>query len=296
MTQRFSASNVARLAACPGSADLELAIPGWVPPVVDPMKGAKGRGTLVHDALQDTSSWPLAQLSDASDAVAELAEVHYIKRRAALASTKVLDTWLTDTFGKHEVKPEVITWLCKLQMMTPAQLRFISDALAYVRAVRMNLAPDVEIIAEENITADWLETKPGTTPDLILMSISHLEVIDYKAGKIEVPVENNEQLMYYAACYIDVAIDADEITLHIVQPGNMNSWTISRTALLAWMQEMRKAEQRIMKKDTTLVPGDHCKFCPANPHSRGDKGRPFCPPMMQLLYPAPQLDIDALLE
>ena len=46
--------------------------------------------------------------------------------------------------------------------------------------------------------------------------------------------------------------------------------------------------------DTTLVPNDHCTFCPANPHSRGDKGSPLCPPMMQKLYPF-DVDEDAIL-
>jgi hypothetical protein len=34
------------------------------------------------------------------------------------------------------------------------------------------------------------------------------------------------------------------------------------------------------------MPSDHCKFCPAYPHSRAaEKGSPPCPVTLQLLYP-----------
>lgn len=49
MSHRFSASVAARYTACPASANLELAIPNWEPPVVDPDAGAKGRGTMLHE-------------------------------------------------------------------------------------------------------------------------------------------------------------------------------------------------------------------------------------------------------
>lgn len=46
----------------------------------------------------------------------------------------------------------------------------------------------------------------------------------------------------------------------------------------------------------TFSPGDHCKFCPANPHGRGAKGKPYCPAMMGLLYPQPAVNYDEMLE
>ena len=51
------------------------------------------------------------------------------------------------------------------------------------------------------------------------------------------------------------------------------------------MHKAKQAEQKIIAGDPTRTPSDNCTFCPANPHSRSDKGRPLCPEMMQLLYP-----------
>ena len=49
----------------------------------------------------------------------------------------------------------------------------------------------------------------------------------------------------------------------------------------------QQTEQKILTRDKTLSPSDHCTFCPAYPHSRSEKGRPLCPVTMQLLYPDP---------
>jgi hypothetical protein len=53
------------------------------------------------------------------------------------------------------------------------------------------------------------------------------------------------------------------------------------------------ADRRIMRKELTLRPNDHCTFCPANPHTRGDKGNVMCPAMMNKLYP-PVIDEDEI--
>lgn len=227
MTVRFSASNAARLMACPASANLDLAIPNWEPPVVDPTAGAKGAGTIKHELLEQ-----LMNLS-AKD---------------------------IDGFAKI--------------------LRYIAD----LRATRR-----FKVMVEEKITATWLQSQPYTTPDLVLYTQDEIHVIDYKWGKIPVPVVDNEQLLFLAVTLAPLAPKAKGVRLHILQPplDIFESWFADTNVLRAFMDEAIKAEQKVLKKDLTFGPSDHCKFCPANPHSRGDKGHPMCPAMMQILYPAP---------
>ena len=68
MSKRFSASNAARFIACPGSANLELALPGWVdPPKND--NGAKGVGKFLHELMASIVTLPLAQLRGLAEAV-----------------------------------------------------------------------------------------------------------------------------------------------------------------------------------------------------------------------------------
>jgi len=78
------------------------------------------------------------------------------------------------------------------------------------------------------------------------------------------------------------------VHLHILQPAadQMAEWTVTTSEIAAFMNRARVSEALVMAKDTTFGPSDHCTFCPANPHSRGDKGKPLCPAMMQLLYPS----------
>ena len=229
MTVRFSASAAKQLMACPGSANLELAIPGWVPPVRDETTGRKGIGTMIHKLLE----------------------------QAALLSARDMEA-------------------LAVAMQFVAQLR---------RTRRF------KVLVEETVTAEWLQTKPKTTPDLVLYTQDEMHIIDYKAGKIPVDAYENSQLLFLAPTLAHLAPKATEVHMHIVQPWadlttGISTWVASATRIAQFMADAIKAEERILAKDLTLSPGDHCTFCPANPHSRGDKGRPLCPVQMQLLYPA----------
>ena len=48
---------------------------------------------------------------------------------------------------------------------------------------------------------------------------------------------------------------------------------LNTATLATFMAEAIKADEEITAGVTTLVPGDHCTFCPANPHGRGPRGR-----------------------
>jgi len=235
MTVRFSASAAPRLMACPASANLELAIKGWVAPVVDHTAGAKGKGSEIHEMFDAT---------------------------AGLSST---------------------------------DLRHFIDSLEYYYSVR-SLRRFKEL-SEVSVVADWLQTKPSTKVDRVLYLSDELHVFDWKTGKIPVNVAGNEQLLYYAACFIHLAPKAKGVWIHVVQPwaNNVEGVYVSATELAMFMVDAKAAEQRIIDKDVTFGPSDHCTFCPANPMSRGDKGSPLCPAMMQLYYPQHELDEAALM-
>lgn len=236
MTERFSASYAARLIACPGSANLELSIPGWVPPVVDPTKGQKGVGTNRHKWLQEAASF------------------------------------------------------------TPTELMAMARALEYYAGIRRQRR--FNVLSEETIVCDWLQSKPKTTVDVCLYVQDELHIVDWKWGKIIVDVIDNEQLLFYAVSYMHLAPKAKGVWMHIIQPmaDNLVSVYVPMAELLAFKARAIHAELQILAGSTQLVPSDKgCQFCPAYPHSRGDKGSPLCPVTMQLLYPR-VVDVAAILE
>lgn len=234
MSEPFSASRAGRLMACHASAHLELAIPNWSPPVVDPMAGQKGVGTTLHALLADITKLP------------------------------------------------------------NQQMRWVAQALNYIAEVRSRRR--FQVLVEQPMQADWLPSAPWTTADLVLFTRDELHIIDTKFGKIPVEVVDNSQLLYYARTYAHLAPKAHEVHLHIVQPpaDNMAEWVADTRDLHAFEIKAVAADVAISKGDTTFGPSDHCTFCPAYPHSRGDKGKPLCPATMAMLYP-PTIDEDAVL-
>ena len=164
-------------------------------------------------------------------------------------------------------------------------MQAIASAMTYVANLRATRR--FKVLTEATTTADWLDSKPLTTVDLVLYTQDELHILDYKTGRIRVEVLDNQQLLYYAACFAHLAPKAKGVTVHIVQPwaNNIASWFADTNVLRQFIDDARATEQKLLNKVPDFQPGNHCTFCPANPHSRGDKGSPLCPAMMQLLYP-----------
>lgn len=156
-----------------------------------------------------------------------------------------------------------------------------------------------QVLSETSMKAEWLDDPTDTTADLVFYTQDEMHIIDFKMGKILVDLDDNDQMMFYAATYGILAPKAKEVNLYIMQPFAPDGFqhiVVTTAELQAWMQKARASQKLVLAGDTTFGPSDHCTFCPANPHSRGDRGKPLCPAMMQVLYPQPPaLDEDEIL-
>jgi hypothetical protein len=182
-------------------------------------------------------------------------------------------------------------------MSLPASDAFkMAKAIEYVATVRQ--LRRFKVLIEHSMDVDWLQGKPKTTADLVLFTQDELHIIDLKTGKIPVSAFENTQLMYYAVTYAPFAPKAKWVGLHIVQPwaNNIERWDVDVARLAQFKQDAQSAELQIRQGSVTFSPGDHCMFCEANPHGRGAKGKPFCPAMMQLLYPQMAVNLTEMLE
>ena len=179
--------------------------------------------------------------------------------------------------------------------LKPSEMKAFVEAMAYVSNLRSQRR--FTVLSEQTEIADWLPRPVPTTADLVLYTQDELHIVDFKWGKIFVEVVDNEQLLYYAATYAKKAPRATQVTMHIVQPNadNIASWTVDTLDLAAFMGRATVAQDKLFNGQLDFMPGDHCTFCPAYPHSRAAKGSVMCPVTMELLYPAP-FDEAALLE
>lgn len=98
-----------------------------------------------------------------------------------------------------------------------------------------------------------------------------LYVLDYKhgAGK-PVEVKNNSQLKYYAlGALLELKVGADKVVYGIIQPrcahpdGPVRTETIDALDLLEFADDLLKAAKATEDPNAPLVPGDHCRWCPA---------------------------------
>lgn len=183
----------------------------------------------------------------------------------------------------------------KVMELSPKNLEKFSEAITYIAKLRKRRR--FNVLIEQPMIAEWLPSQPDTTADLVLYVADEIHVIDLKTGKIPVAAGGNHQLMFYAATYGHLAPKAVEVHLHIVQPWAdvMDEWIVPVNVLAAFMNDAAAADKAITNGSTQFKPGDHCQFCPANPHGRGLKGTPLCPTMMDLLYPTIPLNEDEIL-
>ena len=177
--------------------------------------------------------------------------------------------------------------LAEVEMLSPKEMAGFAKAIEYIAEVRSRRR--FTMLLEQTEMSDWLPQPEPTTADTVLFTQDEIHVLDFKWGRIPVEVVDNRQLLYYAATYAKYAPKATEVVLHIVQPnaGLFESWAVDTVTLAAFMSEAILVQEQLAAGLLNFMPGDHCTFCPANPHGRGAKGSPLCPAMMQLLYPAP---------
>ena len=310
---RFSGSYVSRYMNCHGSAVLAEAIPTFVAKVENQtMTTPSGKikqhviGTAIHNSFQEMLDGDVLEKAALLD---ELAAVRGPKRTALLEDeTKYITWWF---LGHNTLPPIEFNIISRLHIRveeqqfydedsdayevipavaegaTPKQLRFLADALRYCFDIIDNM-DGARVFLEETRPAVWTATQPRTTADIVITDGKQLEVIDLKLGTLAVEAFENYQLLYYTQTY---KTTETRHRVHILQPGNFDSWEVTPETLEAWKQKALEAEQAILNGSLLLRPGKHCLFCPANPYSKGEKGSPVCPAQMEALFGPQDLSI-----
>ena len=167
--------------------------------------------------------------------------------------------------------------------MTPMVVtREMTEAVAvstsYLRDLRIE-HPDAVMLVEQRVSLDSLRPASpihGTSDVVIyLPSIRVLIPYDYKHGQgVLVDVMDNEQLLIYAlGTWVDIAQKRrwkiDEIRPHIAQPranhpdGPIRHTKVSPLDLMDFAQDVLAAAAATQEPDAPLIPGEHCKWCPA---------------------------------
>lgn len=120
----------------------------------------------------------------------------------------------------------------------------------------------------------WVEQRVELTPYIwgscdvahFDASTETLTIVDMKNGFVDVPVEENEQLMIYAAASIYTHnLSVKWIRLVIIQPNTfipgvpkVKQWVTSADALF----EFAKRVAAIPTGPKEFVAGEHCRYCP----------------------------------
>ena len=111
------------------------------------------------------------------------------------------------------------------------------------------------------------------TLDVMVTADRRAWIIDYKHGAGEfVAAEENAQLMFYAwAALHDRLHLFDEITLTIIQPNSwqdgepIREYKTDALELFDFSRRVIHAIEQAERLHAPLLPGEHCKFCPAAP-------------------------------
>jgi len=135
---------------------------------------------------------------------------------------------------------------------------------------------DMEYRVESHVNFGKLLPGVFGSTDLIGRIDNRAVVLDWKFGRGEVDVEENEQLLFYAAAAmrtkgLDWAFkDVQEIECVIVQPPAVKRWTTTVARVKQFERDLVAAVTTAQHEYAPLSAGEHCRFCPA---------KPICPQM-----------------
>ena len=187
-----------------------------------------------------------------------------------------VDAWelAGEQHGTEKVKHEV-----DLDIMNAIQMYV--DECREIKAA----APGGKEYIEHHISApEFHEDFYGTT-DWAYVTGAKLFVRDYKHGMgVAVDIEWNPQVLYYAYGILRLHPEVDDVDLAIIQPripygDKRKHWTVSAAEVRKWAEEVLKPGMERTALDHDLLPGTHCRFCPA---------KLVCPVMVSLFGAAMQ--------
>jgi hypothetical protein len=146
----------------------------------------------------------------------------------------------------------------------------------YVESVRDKYD---EVLIEHTVSLDRVfpPTAPPPEPlygrtDVLMLNENALEVVDFKNGRgVLVSVEDNPQLMYYAAGALLSAQlrTIEHVRMTVVQPhaetaAKIRTCEVSAIDVMLWIDDVLiPAVRAAAQPDAPLVMGQWCRFCPA---------------------------------
>jgi hypothetical protein len=157
------------------------------------------------------------------------------------------------------------------ELPTPEEAAIIHP---YVEYVRSREEEGAGLVVESRVSLSGLGPPEPIygTPDAQLWSPDTLEIVDLKSGYVPVEPEENEQLTLYAAgallgSPLEIAQWPTLVRLTIVQPraGGIKSWEVGTDEVMRLARRIVASAWEV-KPGAPLVPGDHCRFCPAQAH------------------------------
>ncbi len=153
------------------------------------------------------------------------------------------------------------------------------------RSASTGVQTALDYVEEREPTAAWAEQRVffpqsvvprdecSGTLDVMVTAGRRVWIIDYKHGAGEfVAAEENAQIMFYAwAALHDRLHHFDEITLVIIQPNSwqdgepVREYKTDALELFDFSRRVIHAIEQAERLHAPLLPGEHCKFCPAGP-------------------------------
>ena len=166
----------------------------------------------------------------------------------------------------------------------------LMPALELLMEVDPNLEMEYAVETEVNF-GDFLPDVFGSC-DLIGRIGNRAIVLDWKFGDgVAVSVEENEQLMFYAAAAMRTesakwAFDgADEIECVIIQPPMIRRWVTTKERIAQFETQLQHAVYESEKKTAKMKAGEHCRWCAA---------KPTCPQMTGAVDRALHVSLESL--
>ena len=170
--------------------------------------------------------------------------------------------------GKKEKDPteDLVYFDTEMADCTDAYTQYV---LEQIELARQKCKDPIVLVEQILDFSRWVPDAFGTG-DCVIVADEQLTIIDMKYGVgILVEAEKNPQMMCYALGALELfdgIYDISEISMTIFQPrrSNVSTYTISKTELLQWADEvLAPTAQLAAKGEGEFKAGSHCQFCKA---------------------------------